>query len=49
VSKTYVDVKVTDRIGKRFGKTRIDLSISAFRAIANLNIGLINVEVERIK
>lgn len=48
-SGEYVMVKVTDRIGKRFGKTRIDLSKAAFMQIADLNQGLINVEVERIK
>ena len=48
LSKSYVIVKVTDRIGKRFAKTRIDLSRAAFQRIANLKEGLINVEVERI-
>ena len=48
ISKSFVYVKVTDRIGKRFGKTRIDLSKSAFERLANLNEGLINVEVTRI-
>ena len=48
LSKDYVIVKVTDKIGKRFAKTRIDLSRAAFQRIANLKEGLINVEVERI-
>ena len=43
-----VTVKVTDRIGKRFAKTRIDLSKIAFEKIANLNQGLIKVKVEAI-
>lgn len=41
-----VIVKVTDRIGKRFSKKRIDLSKKAFEEIANLNQGLIKVKVE---
>jgi rare lipoprotein A len=48
ISKSFVYVKVTDRIGKRFGKTRIDLSKLAFQRIASLNNGLVNVTVERI-
>ena len=48
LSKDYVIVKVTDRIGKRFAKTRIDLSRAAFQRLARLDKGLINVEVERI-
>ena len=47
-TKKSVIVKVTDRIGKRFAKTRIDLSKSAFQEIAILKEGLINVTVERI-
>ena len=43
-----VRVRVTDRIGKRFAKTRIDLSKIAFEKIANLNQGLIKVKVEAI-
>lgn len=38
-----VIVKVTDRIGKRFAKTRIDLSKSAFEKIANRNDGIVRV------
>ena len=48
LSKAYIIVKVTDRIGKRFAKTRIDLSRAAFQRLARLDKGLINVEVERI-
>lgn len=40
-----VTVKVTDRIGKRFAKTRIDLSKGAFKRIANLKKGLIPIKV----
>lgn len=46
-----VIVKVTDRIGKRFAKTRIDLSRSAMEALGGkqaLIQGLIQVRVERI-
>ncbi len=43
-----VNVTVTDRIGKRFAKQRIDLSRKAFARISSLNKGLINVTVERI-
>ncbi len=46
-----VIVRTTDRIGKRFAKTRIDLSISAMEALAGkqgLLQGLIKVRVERI-
>ena len=48
LSKHHVDVKVTDRIGKRFAKTRIDLSISAFKRISTPKQGLVTVNVERI-
>jgi len=44
-----VCVRVTDRIGKRFAQTRIDLSRSAFMAIANLKQGLVSIKVERLK
>lgn len=37
--------EVTDRIGKRFAKTRIDLSKAAFQQIASLKQGLVEVEV----
>lgn len=38
---------VTDRIGKRFAKTRIDLSPRAFSSLASLEQGIIkNVTVE---
>jgi len=45
----YVVVEVADRIGKRFGKTRIDLSRLAFSKLDKLEKGLISVKVERIK
>ena len=44
-----VIVKVTDRIGKRFAKTRIDLSPKAFAILAPLSQGLISCKVERIR
>ena len=43
-----VQVVVTDRISKRFAKTRIDLSVKAFSILAPLSQGIIQVEVERI-
>lgn len=43
-----IRVQVTDRIGKRFAKNRIDLSKKAFEKIANLKQGLIKVNVEAI-
>jgi len=43
-----VKVVVTDRIGKRFAKTRIDLSQRAFSEIADLKSGLVPVKVEEI-
>lgn len=42
-------VRVNDRIGKRFAKTRIDLSIGAFKKLADVKLGLITIQVERIK
>jgi len=44
-----VIVVVTDRIGKRFAETRIDLSQRAFSQIASLEQGIVPVFVERIK
>ncbi len=44
-----VKVRVTDRISKRFGRTRIDLSKAAFMQIADLRQGLVNVKVEILK
>jgi rare lipoprotein A (peptidoglycan hydrolase) len=41
-----VVVKVTDRIGKRFAKTRIDLSELAFSRISKLEAGVIPISVE---
>ncbi len=43
-----VIVKTTDRIGKRFANTRIDLSKRAFAQIANLEQGIVKVKVEVI-
>ena len=43
-----VRVVITDRIGKRFAKTRIDLSKGAFLRIADLKQGLVNVKVEKL-
>ncbi len=40
-------VKITDRIHKRFGTTRIDLSKKAFASIGDIKSGLINVLVEQ--
>jgi len=47
-----VRVEITDRINKRFTKTRIDLSPVAFKALAGkqgLSKGLIKVYAEEIK
>ena len=44
----YVQVTVADRIGKRFEKTRIDLSSSAFKRLAPLREGIIKVSIKRI-
>jgi rare lipoprotein A len=44
-----VIVKVTDRIGKRFANTRIDLSESAFKKIAYPSEGLVKVEVKEVQ
>jgi len=45
-----VQVVVTDRIGKRFAKTRIDLSKKSFQTLTNnhLELGLISIEVRVI-
>jgi len=45
-NKKSVYVKVTDRIGKRFANSRIDLSKTAFSRIAKLNDGLCPITVE---
>jgi len=45
----WVEVLVTDRIGKRFATTRVDLAKSAFAKIANCKQGLVPVKIERIK
>jgi len=47
-SKAVV-VRVTDRIGKRFAKTRVDLSKGAFGRIASLDRGTVPVEVKEVK
>ncbi len=47
-SKSVV-VQVTDRISRRFARTRIDLSRNAFTRIADLEQGIVQVRVERIK
>lgn len=44
-----VTVKTTDRIGKRFASTRIDLSKGAFAKIADIKQGIIPVKVEVVK
>ncbi len=43
-----VQVRVSDKIGKRFATKRIDLSKGAFSQIANLKQGIISVKVEVI-
>jgi rare lipoprotein A len=48
-TKKSVIVKVTDRIGKRFAKTRIDLSKRAFSVIAPLKQGLAKVSIRVVK
>ena len=47
-TKQSIVVVVTDRISKRFKGIRVDLSRKAFLMLANLQEGLINVEVEEI-
>lgn len=41
-------VVVTDRIGKRFYNTRIDLSKGAFLRLSSLKAGLLNVSVDKV-
>jgi rare lipoprotein A len=41
-------VVVTDRIGKRFAKTRIDLSKGAFLRLGSLKAGLIPIKVDKV-
>ena len=48
-TKRSVEVKVTDRIGKRFTYKRIDLSKGAFSKIADCKQGLVQVRVERLE
>ena len=49
ITKRKVVVKVTDRIGKRFAQTRIDLSQKAFSLLANCKQGIVSVEVTELK
>jgi rare lipoprotein A (peptidoglycan hydrolase) len=49
VNAKSVEVTVTDRIGKRFAKTRIDLSKRAFATIAPLEQGIVPITVEVLK
>ena len=44
-----VKVEVTDRIGKRFAETRIDLSQYAFSRISDCEQGIVQVEVIELK
>ena len=44
-----IRVRVTDRIGKRFANSRIDLSRKAFCVLADLDKGVIPVKVRRVK
>jgi len=44
-----VVVVVTDRIGKRFAETRVDLTKAAFSRIADLREGIVKVKVEIIR
>ena len=44
-----VKVTVSDRIGKRFAETRIDLSYEAMRLLDGIEQGLVSVNVEIIK
>jgi len=51
-SGRQVIVKTTDRIGKRFGKTRIDLSKAAFADLSGeqgTKVGLLPIKVEVVK
>ncbi len=49
INNKTVTVKVTDRIGKRFATTRIDLSKRAFSQIADLKQGVIPITVKEIR
>ena len=48
-NRKTVEVIVTDRISKRFAKTRIDLSPKAFAVLAPLSQGTFPCKVEQIK
>jgi len=43
-----VTVKVTDRINKRFTKTRIDLSKGSFAKIADIKQGVIKIKITKL-
>ncbi len=43
-----VNVVVTDRIGRKYAKSRIDLSKGAFLRIGNISSGLVPIDVKRI-
>ena len=43
-----VVVRVNDKIARRFGKTRIDLSKGAFQKISDLGRGLEKVRIEEV-
>jgi rare lipoprotein A (peptidoglycan hydrolase) len=44
-----VIVKVTDRINRRFAKTRVDLSKGAFAKIADCRQGVVSIKIMRIR
>ena len=48
-TKGSVICEVTDRISKKYGETRIDLTPMAARCIMELSQGLADVKVERIR
>lgn len=48
-NKKWVVVCVTDRINKRWGTTRIDLTKKAFQQIGDLDTGIIPITVEVVK
>jgi len=48
VNRKSVVCVVADRISKKYGKTRIDLTPKAFRELETLEKGIVKVEVERI-
>lgn len=48
-SKKFCIVTVTDRIGKRFARTRVDLTPMAYCQLAKLETGVIPVTVEVVR